>query len=108
MGMQVETHARLELIDAEPGRLRAALGDGLHEMIGRRLDEAPVTQGHAVDRLDAVRLDGDDTGDASGVVDLASDLLVLDELPDGDHSFGRRDECVVRLASAALRLLFEA
>ena len=42
--VQVHAHARLELIDAQPRRLRSARADGLDHMVGRRLDEAAVAQ----------------------------------------------------------------
>src|SRR5206468_3319557 len=73
-----------------------------------RLDEAAVPQAHAVNRLPAVMCHGQDTCNTIRVVDLATDLLVLDELPDRNHSRGRRNKRVIRLARRALRLLLEA
>ena len=87
----------LELVDAQPLRLRAPLAHGLDDVVGGRLDVAAVAQAHAEDGLDAVGLRRDDPRRAVRVVDLAADLIALDELADLDHAVGRGDERAVRL-----------
>src|SRR6266536_2860692 len=105
--MQVHAHSWLELVDAEPLRLRAPLVNGLYDVVGARLDPLPVAESDAKDGLLPVVLDRDDAGDAVSVIHLAPDLIAVDELADRHHSVWRRDECVVRLACRALRLLLE-
>jgi hypothetical protein len=53
-------------------------------------------------------LHGDDLRRSRRVVDLAAELIALDELTYRDEPLGRRDEGAVRLARRALRLLLEA
>src|SRR6266542_5634861 len=105
--MQVHAHSWLELVDAEPLRLRAPLVNGFYDVVGGRLDPLPVAESDAKDGLLPVVLDRDDAGDAVSVIHLAPDLIAVDELADRHHSVWRRDECVVRLACRALRLLLE-
>jgi hypothetical protein len=76
-------------------------------VVGRGLDEGPVAERDAEDRFAAVCLRGDDSSCPACVVHLAADLVVLDELADRDHAFGRRDQRVVWLARAALRFFLK-
>ena len=106
--VEVQTHPRLELVDAQPRGRGASLRNGLHDVIGRGLDVRAVAEVDAPHRLRSVRLHRNDARRAMRVIDLAPDLLVLDQPADRHHSVRRRHERTVRLARRALRVLLEA
>src|ERR687888_840476 len=108
MRMQVQAHAWLELVDPQQNRRSPPLVNRLDDVVGGRFDKGPVPKLDAEDRLDAIRLHCDDASRSGRVVDLAADLLLLDDPADRHHPFWSRDQCVVRLARRALRLLLEA
>ena len=108
MGVQVHAHAHCKLVEPQPLWRRAAFADRLDDVVGRRLDELAIAELHSPNRLPAVGLDRDDAGGSVGVVDLAADLLALDELPDRDEALRGGDERVIGLARRALRVLLEA
>ena len=92
MRMEMHPDSGSELVYPQPPGLSAALVHSLDDMITGRLDEAAVPQRETEDLFESVRLNSDDFGHAIRVVDLAPDLVLLDQLADWDHSLGRGDE----------------
>ena len=102
--VQVQAHARPELVDPQPGTHAPPLGHGVHQVVGGRLDERAVAEEHPEHALVAVGLDCPHPGLAVGVVDDGPDGPALDQLADRHHAARGADQRVVRLAGRALRL----
>jgi len=88
VGVKVHPHPDLELIDAKPFGRRPALADSLYYVVRCRLDKTAVAETDPVDRLPAVVCRCDDTCNTARVVDLAPNLVVVDELSDWNHPVG--------------------
>ena len=104
MRVQVQAHARPELVHPQPGAHRPPLGHRVHKMVAGRIDEGAVAEEHPEHALVAVGLDRPHPGLAVGVVDDGPDRLALDQLTDRHHPGRGGDQRVVRLAGRALRV----
>src|SRR6266540_2219011 len=105
--MKVQPHSRLKLINAQPLWRGTTRSHCLDHMIRSRFDEASVSQLNSVDRFASIRLHGQDTSRSVRVIDLATNLLLLNQLSNRHHALGRRNHRVVRLTRRALWALLE-